>query len=602
MQVPAAKPPATLEQRIHAEQVRTAFGGPPTDVPSTVVPNIVVGLCMVWIMREQAAEAVVWGWLALLVVFQLSVPDTMARRFWRRHGEDVDAAARWGRLFALQATANGLIWGAAGALFFPPDSPIHLALLSAILCGMAAGAIPVTAMLLPALYGAATAMLLPLAVSTFFAGGALHTMLAVLLVIYWTFTLNTGRAHNRLFRDSFRQRFENLELIRRLTEQTALAEAAKDEAVEADRAKSKFLAAASHDLRQPLHAATLFCGALLNAREPADMRRIGGQLNAAVEALGKLLGSLLDVSRLDAGAVKAQPQDLPLGQLFAELATEFEPLAEEKGLRLRMRPTLAVLHTDPTLFEQALRNLIGNAIRYTDTGGVMVACRRRGTKWRVEVRDSGIGIPAAEQRNVFREFYQLDNPERDRRKGLGLGLAIVDRVATLLGCALEMRSAPGRGSVFALLVDADISPLRVRTAAALPDERSLAGMRVLIIDDEIEILDAMQALLQQWGCDVIAAESFEQALTRIASGDWQPDVAISDLRLRGSVDGIATLDRLRTLIRPDLSCVLITGDTAAERLQTLQRSGYAVLHKPVRPGELRAALDRSVPAAMRRAA
>lgn len=580
----------SLEASIYAEQVRTAFGGPPTNVPSTVLPNVVVALFMAWIMRDQAPPSVVWGWLGLLLAFQLTVPGGMARRFWRT-GDAVATAPRWGRLFALQATANGMIWGAAGMLFFPAESTVHLALLCAVLCGMAAGATPVTAMLLPALNGAVTAMLLPLALRILAAGGQLNLVLAGLLLIYWAFTLITGRSHNRLFRDSFRQRLQNVELIRRLTEQTDLAEAAKDEAERADLAKTRFLAAASHDLRQPLHAATLFGAALLEAREVETMRRLAAQLNASIEAIDRLLGALLDISKLDAGAVAPKLLPLPLAPLFEQLHAEMEPLAREKGLTFRARPTPAVAHTDPVLFEQALRNLLSNAIRYTDRGSIMLAARRRGGAWRVEVRDSGIGIPPGEQDNVFLEFYQTGNPERDRRKGLGLGLAIVDRVARLLGCALDLQSAPGKGSVFALTVAAGVAPGVADAGPAVAAPSDLDGLRVLVIDDEAEVLDAMRAMLAQWRCDVVDADSLDQALARMRQRQWLPEVAISDLRLRGDENGVTVLDRLRGLIRNDLPCAVITGDIGAERLLRVRQSGYPVLHKPLRPARLRALLS-----------
>lgn len=589
MTAAGANPEDSLERQVYAEQVRAAFGGPPTNVPGTMVPNIVVGLFLVWIMHDQVPLLRLWSWFALLLVFQLSVPRGMLDRFWR-DGDNADAAPFWGRSFAYQAATNGMIWGLAGALFFTPQSPVHMALLCALLCGMSAGAIPVTAMLLPAFYAAATAMLLPLIVRAAMTGEPDLLTLSAMVAVYWVYTLNTGHSQNRLFRASFRQNLENNRLIGQLVEQKAVAEAAKDSAIQADQAKSRFLAAASHDLRQPLHAIVLFSNALAENSNPQEMRQLAGQLNASVEALSRLFNALLDISKLDAGAITPHPCSFALEELFVRLRTEFRPIAERQGLRLGISPTPAMVDTDPVLLEQALRNLLANAIRYTPQGSVTVACRRRGDDWCIEVRDSGIGIPAQEHENIFVEFYQISNPERDRNKGLGLGLAIVKRVAKLIGSAIEVMSEPGRGSVFALTVRPGVlTEMPVR--AALPEGPSLAGMRVLVIDDEAEILAATGAQLRSWQCDALEAESLEQALSRMDERAWTPAAVISDLRLRNGENGIEVLDRIRERYGAGLPCALITGDTGTPQLLAVQRSGYQVLHKPVRPAKLRALLS-----------
>jgi signal transduction histidine kinase/ActR/RegA family two-component response regulator len=558
-------------------------------VPSTIVPNIVVGAFLVWIMHDHVPALRLWSWFSLLVIFQLTVPRGMMQRYLADI-DSVGAAPRWARAFAWQATTNGMIWGVAAAIFFTPEAPVHLALLCALLCGMSAGAIPVTAMLLPAFYGAVTAMLLPLIARAALTGEADFMALSGMVAVYWVYTLSTGHSHNRLFRASFRQNLENIGLIGRLVEQTALAESAKEMAVDADRSKSRFLAAASHDLRQPLHAIALFSNALAENTNPAEMRQLAGNLNASVDALSRLLNTLLDISKLDAGAVVPRPRSFAMADLFERLYNDFGPLAAQQGLRLRMRPTAAVVATDPILLEQVLRNLMSNALRYTPQGTVLVACRRRGDDWCIEVRDSGIGIDAQEHAKIFGEYYQIGNAERDRDKGLGLGLAIVDRMAKLIDCPVELRSAPGRGSVFALRVKAGI-PAPAAAQSAAPQTCTLAGMRILVIDDESDILAATGAQLRSWQCDVLAAESLEQALERMEARAWIPDGVISDLRLGHGRNGIEVLDCLRDRHGAELRCVLVTGDTGTGQLQAVRQSGYAVLHKPVRPAKLRALLS-----------
>ncbi len=395
-----------------------------------------------------------------------------------------------------------------------------------------------------------------------------------------------------------KERYEQLlhtyeDLIGQLQQQTEAALKAQCVAEEANTAKSKFLAAASHDLRQPMHALTLFSGAMVNEKQPAELQSLSRHIVRSVEALEMLFNALLDISKLDAGVTQPEVTDFPVEQVFANLRNDFVQLATNKRLRLHVRASTAMVRTDPQLLEQILRNLLANAVRYTETGGVVVACRKREGGWRIDVVDTGIGIPEAEHCRIFEEFYQIGNQERDRTKGLGLGLAIVRRLAELLGLSISLRSRVGRGTVFSLTVPAGTARPQVR-ADTFTIGDSFDSLRVLIVDDEPDVRLALTLLLRGWGCDVLAAESHVEAVAAMESIQWQPEFAIVDFRLRAGKTGIAVLDWLRDHVGASLPGIIITGDIAADRLQEVKSSGYRVLHKPVSPAKLRALL-RGIP-------
>ena len=361
----------------------------------------------------------------------------------------------------------------------------------------------------------------------------------------------------------------------------------------ANQAKSRFFAAASHDLRQPMHALGLFIAQLRNhVRAPAT-REIVGQAEASVAAMRNLLDGLLDISKLDAGVLTPHFEDFPINPLLQRMESSFGSAAREKGLTLRAVPSRLVVRSDPVLLERIVLNLVSNAIRYTARGGIVVGCRRRGGRARIEVWDSGMGIPADKQQDIFQEFFQLANPEHDRGKGLGLGLAIVERSARLLDHRIALRSTPGEGSMFAIelpLGDAQAGGVSTAPVARRPGA-SLNDKFVVVVDDEALVREGMQGLLASWGCRVLSVASGDEALAALAGEGRTPDAIICDYRLRGEENGIAVIQRLQSTCAADVPAVLISGDTAPERLREAKASGYRLLHKPVQPARLRAVLS-----------
>lgn len=357
-------------------------------------------------------------------------------------------------------------------------------------------------------------------------------------------------------------------------------------------AKSRFLAAASHDLRQPLHALNLFVAQLRTETDPLERSRVTAQIDAAVTAMDDLFNAVLDISKLDAGVLAPDVTAFPLAQVLERIERTFASAAEKKGLRLRMMPSNAWVRSDFILLERILLNLVSNAVRYTDRGGVTVGCRRRGRVLRIEVWDSGIGIPEDQRKNVCGEFYQLADPEGGRREGLGLGLAIVDRLCRLLDHPLEITSTLGRGSRFAVSLPLAVAlPQSIDQTTHMAISDPVSGKLILVIDDDALVLDAMRGLLRSWGCRVVTAESAKSLLTSLTAADLRPDLVISDFRLSDGETGPEVIGRLRKAFGVALPAFLITGDIGSERLSEARATGLHLLHKPVGPMPLRAMLN-----------
>jgi signal transduction histidine kinase/ActR/RegA family two-component response regulator len=380
------------------------------------------------------------------------------------------------------------------------------------------------------------------------------------------------------------------ELEKRIREATADLAAKKDMAERANQAKSRFFAAASHDLRQPLHALSLFVAALKGRNQQAESQTLIDNIEASTAAMELLFNALLDISQLDAGTIEAHPVHFSLRKMLHDIDKQFSALAAEKHLQLRFRPCDVTLYSDPLLIERILVNLISNAIRYTDDGGVLVACRRRGRMIRLSVIDTGRGIPLDQQESVFQEFVQLHNLARDRSKGLGLGLAIVSRLGRLLGHRVELRSRPQHGSMFSIDVPCgNAQSIQSSTAASAP-EQIPADALVLLVDDESAILRGMSELFDNWHIDLVTAHSVDEAVQWLETLDRVPDVIVSDFRLPDDTDGIEVITRLRQKYGFHIPAILVTGDTAPDTILRITQAGIPMLHKPLRPAKLRALL------------
>ncbi|MDR6775148.1 ATP-binding protein [Azospirillum sp. BE72] len=384
-------------------------------------------------------------------------------------------------------------------------------------------------------------------------------------------------------------------IVREVTEERQAKralEAAKQEAEVASRSKSKFLAAASHDLRQPMQSLFLFAAALERHLDASGREKLV-QLERSLEALKGLLDSLLDVSKLEAGLVTITLQDIPVNAVLDELRAAYQPVAESRGLAWHMPDCFETVRSDRVLLGRLLRNLIENAVRYTEGGGVTVRCLPEQDRVRVEVEDTGIGIPPEELSRIFEEFHQVANVERNRQQGLGLGLAIVQRIANLLGYTVEVRSRVGRGSTFSFSI-----PRGAATPAVAPESAGGAGTArvgperlAVVVDDEVMVLMGLQAMLRDWGCTVIVASGADQAVDRLRAAGRCPDFILADYRLGRGELGTEAVARIREFCGQEVLGVLLTGETGTESLREAAAHGLRILHKPVTARHLADALD-----------
>ena len=373
--------------------------------------------------------------------------------------------------------------------------------------------------------------------------------------------------------------------------------ATKLQAESANLGKSRFLAAASHDLRQPLQTVTLLQGLLARKLKDSDDLELVARSEAALTAMSGMLNTLLDINQLEAGVVRPEFVDFPVNDLLEQMRTEFAYHTQTHGLGWRVVPSRAVVRSDPLLLEQMIRNLLSNAVKYTRKGRVLLGCRRRGAKLRIEIWDTGLGIPEGQLRVIFEEFHQLDNPARELSRGLGLGLAIVQRLGDLLGHPVDVRSQQGSGSVFA--IEVALAPngrlLVPKGIERKPKEIAVPGRSILIIEDDPDVRHSLELLLRADGHRTAAAVDGEEAIELVARKKARPDMVIVDYNLPRGLTGLQAMARLREMIGHDLPALVLTGDISTKTLSEIVRQGYVHRSKPVTAEDLtrlvRATLD-----------
>lgn len=595
-----APPAATLNARSHllaharADQVATLYGSWHRTTASMVFGALI--LCGV--LWQQEAPSVMAAWMAAIFVNQ-AWRGVLARAY-RRAKPPIRDAARWGAYWAAGSTLAGALWGIAAVAMFPA-LPAYQALFIVCQFGVILGGLNLTAVYKPSFYGFVLPALVPLIARVAVEGDQVHLITAGVLVVVLAFVLAFGREVNGVLTRSLAMRYENVDLIRELTAQKETALAARAAAETASLAKSQFLAAASHDLRQPLHAMGLFAAALAAKVRDPGVTPLVASIRASVEALEHLFAQLLDLSQLDAGALRPAPAGMALQPLFARLSADFAPQALAAGLVLRIVPTRMAVTTDPMLLERVLRNLLANAVRYTPTGGVVLGARRRAGGVRIDVIDSGAGIAKGDSTRVFDEFVQLAAAPRSHvgGRGLGLGLAIVRRLATLCGHPIELASTPGRGSRFSITVPR-ASPQRrtihsptVRGTSSLPPSRTLAGRRIVVVDDDPAVVAAMHALFASWSAETTGGSDAISALAALPEGAGA-DLIVADLRLADGQSGIDAIARLRAHFGTAIPAIVVSGDTGSTAQAEVRAAGVKLLVKPVVAATLKEAAENAI--------
>lgn len=583
----AKKIPQEYSANVRLELINTLY----RQSPPILFGNIAVVSLTVFLLWRQVSQRDLLAWAAAIYVLT-AIRIVMVWRDRQAAEHPAGTATRRAWKYILCSGLSGCLWGSMGILFFAPDNTIVTALTCIVLAGMTGGSVASLSSWWPTYLAFALPTVLPFTIRSFVYGNALFSVLGFLALFLLGVNLAFSRTLQRTVRDAVLLRFENVGLIRQLTEE-------KERAEIANRSKSQFLAAASHDLRQPTHALGLYIATLRAMAEAPDIERtalndLAERLRTALKGMSQLLNVLLDISRLDAGVIDVEPRRFALQQELDALENQFLQAATTKGLTLRIRPTPIWLETDAVLLHNMLSNLLSNAVRYTRRGGILVACRRRGGDVEIQVFDTGIGIESSQLSSIFREFYQVGNAARDREQGLGLGLAIVQRTAALLGASVQVRSVPGRGSRFSVRLPAMQRIQPPATGGEEPRGEPADGRRqrtILVVDDDRDVLASMQTLLRAWGHTVVAAQSLEQAVAAARLQHGVLDMVVTDFRLARRVTGVDVIQAVFESIGRAIPAIIITGDTSAEGINAASSSGFRVMHKPLDPQELQALIE-----------
>jgi signal transduction histidine kinase/CheY-like chemotaxis protein len=543
-------------------------------VPQSVLVSVVGAFALVMVLWHSMSQHALVTWFMLILLESLA-RVRVAYKF-RHATEVVDEVQRWaGRWVALAAVA-GLLWGYAGFAFFSEDQPLHQVVLVAVVLSVAFGSLTLYASHSPAFYSFMLLTVLPLIARMVWEQDPTYYTAAVVMAAVFFFTVFYGRNFGEAVFESVKNDYENEVLVDQLMAEKRLAEDARREAENATRSKTQFFAAASHDLRQPLQAIGIYVS-LLKKRATGPLEPLVNNLSTAVDSLSKLVEELLEISRLDSGAIQPKIDQVSLDEMFSLLEQEFTPLAASKGLSLRVRRAGYATDSDPLLLQRVIRNLLANAIRYTQRGGVLLAARPRGGLVSLEVWDTGPGIRQSEVDRIFEEFYRGESSRAENSgTGFGLGLSIVRRICGLLGHPLVVTTRPGTGTVFRVEVPLSVEPLKAKRSA--PETLdwvlcSLEGQTLVLLEDNAEILNSLTRLVRSWGAEVIASTGFNAQLIKESSLRPRIDGILADHNLGArSSSGIGSVFRNRELVGPPIPVVMLTAVPGAEVAGDFQRA------------------------------
>ncbi len=577
------------------DHVRALF----TQTPATLTGNVVGLLMVLGVFGRLAAPGMLATWSAAVLIL-LALRLLHYLRYRRNPRADDQTLRRWRLSWKALVLLQGSMWGLAVWLFWGLGVPYQRLVLLLLVMSYCMGAVQLLATQWRVFMVFISLVLLPTIVRVALDGGEPWNLpLAGVLVVLYGTTVLMAHTSRTALGQALRLKSRTDALALQLRIEKVEADAARRAAEAASQAKTQFFAAASHDLRQPLHAMGLFAEALRQRVRDPEVASLVNSINESVDALEGLFGELLDITRIDTGGVEVNPAPVRLKEMFARLRLHFEPVAFEKGLALAFRGEQQVVQADPVLLERILRNLVSNAIRYTDDGGVLVSCRRVQGRLRIQVWDSGVGIAAAQLPRIFDEFYQVQGSrplQAHQRKGLGLGLAIVKRLAELMGSAVEVRSRPGHGTVFSLDLPAGkaVRPLQAPASSARGQIGiTLEGRRIVVIEDEIAVREGLAVLLQAWGASVQTFDSLQTLGAWLADGstaaDGAPDLMLVDYRLPQGATGLEAMAALRACWPGQrVPAIVITGSSLGGHEDEAEAHDFHLLIKPVLPNKLRA--------------
>lgn len=596
---------AAPRDSVAAEKVRLLYD----QLPWVLAANAIISALVVAVLWTPAQAAVLLSW-GLGHQVLVAARAVLLVQYHRRR-PDHPETGWWQPAYAAGSTFSGALWGSMALVVLDPANPLSLVLIAFVIGGMAAGALGALYSHMPTLVLFLLASVTPLGIVLMIVGGATQVTMGMMVLVYVCGLLLMGRRYNRtltrmLVLAEERQRFLNLlerqvrerttelqEANRRLLAEVAERERAQAEAEQANWAKSRFLAAASHDLRQPLQSIVLF-GAMLrkHVSDPKGLEVLG-LMRRGLDSLTALLDSLLDLSRLDVHATQAEFAELPLRPLLQDIAAAYQPVAATKGLSLTLDiDSDCTVRSDANLLGRMVRNLLENAVRYTEHGGIRLSCRTEAAVARISVQDTGSGIAPDQIQRIFEEFHRGPGRRGTADRGLGLGLSIVQKLSHLLGHPVEVTSTPGRGSTFSILVPLVDAAAGPPTAADAEAPESGAGKTIVVVEDDALLLQGLTAVLRDWGYVPIAAASTEQALAGLAGAD-APAGIIADFRLRGGRSGADAIAAIRRHCASGVPAIILTGETGGDPEGAAAMPDVTMLRKPVAPAALAAALRRA---------
>ena len=573
------------------DKARAMFAYNRTSLAAHLVGIVIVEsmFATVTSLERRMAWGAVFGvlWLARVL---------LAWAWTRADPATTEAYRRWILWWDTGSLLTAVMWGTAAWVFWGDGDATRRIALVLVIYSYCVACVPVLAPQFRLFLTYVSLMFLPVIARVGLSMEMRDLQLALAMLLILGLTVLLGRNYRDAANSVLELKLRAERLSEQLRAEKAVSDAARLEAEVANRAKTQFFAAASHDLRQPLHAMSLFAEALRQRSHDGEVVELVNSINASVDALEGLFSELLDITRIDTGGVEVRPVDFAIADIFRKLRLHFEPTAFEKGLALRFRGQAHFVHADPLLVERILRNLVSNAIRYTEDGGVLVACRRRGERLLLQVWDTGPGIREAEKERIFEEFYQVPGaaaPMPHQKKGLGLGLAIVKRLAGLIGEPLALRSVPGHGSVFTLglPVGKPVPRPGDSVPAMAPPGLTLDGQLIVVVEDEPAVRRGLEVLLKGWGAQVASFDSVA------ASDRWarqcdrqvtQPTLLIVDYRMEDGRTGVEAIAALRQALGRPVPAIMVTGSTMTGHEAEAERHDFHLLIKPVAPNKLRA--------------
>ena len=588
---PAGEGDAPLDQfLLLRDHVRGLFAFNRTSLAGHAIGAIIIEMIFAGVAPRSLR--IVWG-TGFAIVWLLRA--WLAVRFERREPRSTAGLERRLRAWQAGVLASGALWGIAAWFFSAFGSGPHQVALVLVVYTFCVASVPILGPQYRLFALFVLMIFAPAIARVALAGSTLGWELAAVMTVAMGMTLLLGRNYRESFERVVGLKLRNEALAVQLRAEKAVADAARHEAEVANRAKTQFFTAASHDLRQPLHAMGLFAEALRARAHDPEVAQLVNSINESVDALEGLFSELLDITRIDSGGVEVTPENFELADIFRKVRLHFEPAAFEKGLALRIRGGKHVALADPLLVERIVRNLVSNAIRYTRDGSVLLSCRRRGDRLLLQVWDTGPGIRAEECARIFEEFYQVPGAPAvavEQKKGLGLGLAIVKRLCALMVAPLDLRSEEGRGSVFTVELPLGKGPRT--TARSIPGKGpigiTLDGRLIVIVEDEPAVREGLEVLLRGWGAAIVSLDSVGAAgaWARAADSAAPPSLVIADYRLDNGETGVAAIDVVRERFGRGVPAIVVTGSSMTGHDKEALEHDFHLLIKPVLPNKLRA--------------